>query len=88
MASKRNGTLYLGVTSNLPVRAWQHRTGQIEGFTKRYGCHMLVWYDYFDDIQDARACEYRMKTWKRMWKIELIEKDNPLWNDLYDDLNR
>jgi putative endonuclease len=88
MASKRNGTLYLGVTSNLPIRAWQHRTGQIEGFTKRYGRHMLVWYDFFENIQDARECEYRMKTWKRKWKIELIEKDNPLWSDLYDDLNR
>jgi putative endonuclease len=88
MASGRNGTLYLGVTSNLPLRAWQHRTGEIEGFTKRYRCHMLVWYETFDDVQDARACEYRMKTWKRLWKIELIEKDNPLWLDLYPDLNR
>ncbi|GGB63608.1 endonuclease [Blastomonas aquatica] len=88
MASKRNGTLYLGVTSNLPYRAWQHRTGQIEGFTKKYRCHMLVWYEHFDDIQDARACEYRMKTWKRDWKIALIEKDNPVWRDLYPDLNR
>ncbi len=86
MASGRNGTLYLGVTSDLALRVWQHRTGEIEGFTKRYRCHMLVWYEDFDDIQEARTCEYRIKGWKRSWKIELIEKDNPVWRDLYDDL--
>jgi len=88
MASKRNGTLYLGVTSNLPLRAFQHRTGKIKGFTKRYRCHMLVWHEHFHDLQDARACDYRMKTWKRDWKIELIEKHNPLWRDLDDELGQ
>jgi putative endonuclease len=86
MASKRNGTTYLGVTSNLVHRACQHRNGLVDGFTKDNNCKILVGYEKFEDIQDARASEYRMKKWKRDWKLALIEKQNPLWNDLYDTL--
>jgi putative endonuclease len=84
MASKRNGTTYLGVTSNLVQRAYQHRNGLIDGFTKDNGCKILVWYEKFENTQDARACEHSIKKWKRDWKLALIEKQNPLWNDLYD----
>lgn len=83
MASRRNGTLYLGVTSNLVQRACQHRGLMVAGFTKRYGCTLLVWYAAFDDIQDARACELRMKKWNRAWKLRVIEQVNPGWDDLY-----
>ena len=86
MASRRNGTLYLGVTSNLIQRAYQHRNLLIEGFSKRYGCRMLVWFEAHDDVQDARARELQIKKWKRAWKLELIEAMNPHWRDLYDDL--
>ena len=86
MASKRNGTLYTGVTSDLPARTYQHRNGLIEGFTKRHGCKLLVWYEAHDDLQGARLRELQMKKWKRAWKIELIERDNPQWKDLYDTL--
>lgn len=86
MASRRNGTLYLGVTSNLPARAYQHRNKLIDGFSKEHGCILLVWFDGCDDIQAARARELQMKKWKRAWKIELIEKLNPQWRDLYDTL--
>ena len=82
LTNKRNGTLYIGVTSNLPQRIWQHREGLIEGFTKKYGCKLLVWYQHFDDLQDARRREAQMKEWKRAWKIELIEAINPDWRDL------
>jgi putative endonuclease len=86
MASRRNGTLYLGVTSDLPQRAYQHRNGLIEGFSKRYGCRQLVWYAAFDDIQDARARELQMKKWKRGWKLQVIEELNPDWRDLFDEI--
>ena len=86
MASGRNGTLYLGVTSDLPGRAYQHRNGLVEGFSKRYGCKLLVWYEAYDDLQEARYRELKMKKWKREWKVELIERDNPQWKDLYDTL--
>jgi putative endonuclease len=86
MANRRNGTLYIGVTSELVARAYAHREGLIGGFTKRYGCKMLVWYAAFDDIQDARARELQMKEWRRAWKIEVIEKINPNWRDLYEDI--
>lgn len=86
MASKRNGTLYLGVTSNLAQRAWQHRNKLLDGFTKDYGCTRLVWFEMFEDLQEARACELRMKKWKRSWKIELIEKMNPGWEDLFENI--
>jgi putative endonuclease len=86
MASQRNGTVYIGCTSDLPLRIWQHREGVIAGFTKRYGCKRLVWYEEFGDIYAARYRELQMKEWKRSWKLELIEKDNPQWRDLYPDL--
>ena len=88
MASQPNGTIYLGVTSNLIQRAYQHRSGLIEGFSKKYGCTRLVWYEQHDDIQDARIQEYRMKGWKRAWKLRIIEERNPQWRDLFDELMR
>jgi putative endonuclease len=88
LASKRNGTLYLGVTSDLKQRIWQHRTGAIEGFSKKHGCKMLVWVEHFPNLHDARAQEWRMKKWKRGWKMALIEKDNPQWRDLWQDINK
>lgn len=86
LTNQRNGTLYIGVTSDLPQRIWQHREGLIEGFTRKYGCKRLVWYQHFDDLQDARRREVQMKEWKRAWKIELIEAANPEWRDLYFEL--
>jgi putative endonuclease len=86
MASRRNGTLYLGVTSDLPGRAYQHRNGLLDGFTKRYGCRTLVWFAAFDDIQDARARELQMKKWKRAWKLQVIEEMNPEWCDLFEEI--
>jgi putative endonuclease len=86
MPSRRNGTLYLGVTSNVVQRAYQHRNGLIEGFSKRYGCRTLVWYEAHDDIQDARAREWQMKKWKRAWKLAAIEGMNPEWRDLFEDI--
>ena len=84
MASKRNGTLYIGVTSDLAKRVYEHRTGAVEGFTKKYGCHDLVWYEVYDDLQAARQRELQMKEWKRAWKIREIEGLNPEWVDLSD----
>jgi putative endonuclease len=83
MASRRNGT-YLGVTSNLVQRACQHGNGLIEGFSKRYDCRTLVWYEAHDDIQDARAREWQMKKWKRAWKLAAIEGMNLDWRDLFE----
>ncbi len=88
MSSRRNGTLYLGVTSDLPGRVHQHRTGMIAGFSKRYGCRTLVWYEAHDDIQDARARELQMKKWKRGWKLQAIEEMNPDWHDLFEAIAR
>jgi len=86
MASSANGTLYTGVTSDLAARGYQHRNGLIEGFTKEHGCTLLVWFETHDDLQDARLRELQMKKWKRAWKIELIERANPQWNDLFETL--
>ncbi|EQB14450.1 GIY-YIG nuclease [Sphingobium lactosutens DS20] len=86
MASGRNGTLYLGVTSDLAGRTYQHRNGLVDGFTKEHGCTMLVWFEAYDDLQEARRRELQMKKWKRAWKIELIERDNPRWRDLFETL--
>lgn len=86
MASKRNGTLYIGVTSDLQQRIWQHREGIIEGYSKRYGCKMLVWYSPFDDLQEARRKELQMKEWNRLWKLRVIEEMNPEWDDLFESL--
>ncbi|MGN6057071.1 MAG: GIY-YIG nuclease family protein [Sphingomicrobium sp.] len=83
MASGRNGTLYIGVTSDLVKRVWEHRNGVVPGFTNKYGCKMLVWYAGFDDIQAARARELQMKKWKRIWKLSEIEQMNPDWRDLH-----
>lgn len=86
MASSRNGTLYIGVTSDLVGRTYQHRMGLVEGFTKQYKCKTLVWFEAYDDLQDARYRELQMKKWKRAWKIELIEQTNPQWKDRYETL--
>jgi len=86
MASAKNGTIYIGVTSDLPKRVWEHRQGIVAGFTKKYGCKLLVWFQAFDDIEQARHRELQMKEWKRAWKIRLIEEQNPDWNDLYPSL--
>ena len=84
MASKPYGTLYVGVTRNLPQRAWQHRDGIIDGFSKRYGVHRLVYYEEFASIVDAIQREHNIKHWSRRWKIKLIETMNPMWDDLYE----
>ena len=86
MASGRNGTLYIGVTSDLAKRAWQHREGQLPGFTRRYGCKLLVWFEHGTDIAGAIRREKQMKGWKRLWKLRVIEELNPDWSDLYDTL--
>ena len=81
MASKRNGTLYTGVTSDLPRRVSQHSTGLVEGFTKKYGVHMLVYYERHDDMRSAIVREKQVKKWNRAWKLRLIERENPEWRD-------
>jgi predicted GIY-YIG superfamily endonuclease len=86
MASKRNGTIYTGVTSNLPQRAHQHRESLVPGFTSRYSCTMLVWYEYYDRLEDAIAREKQIKAGSRNRKIALIEAFNPSWRDLYEEL--
>lgn len=86
LASKRNGTLYIGVTSDLKGRVWEHKNDLVEGFTKRYGVHMLVYYEVADDIRGAIVREKQLKKWNREWKLRLIEDFNPTWRDLYDEL--
>jgi len=86
LASKRNGTLYIGVTSDLIKRVWQHRNKLIEGFTKRYGVHILVWYEIHETLESAITREKNIKKWNREWKLNLIERSNPLWQDLFDRL--
>ena len=86
LASRRSGTLYVGVTSNLVQRVWQHQNDLVEGFTKRYGVHTLVWYEIHEVMESAITREKAVKRWKRDWKIELVQRDNPSWSDLYDDL--
>ena len=83
LASNRNGTIYIGVTSNLPKRIWEHKEGLVAGFTKEYAVHKLVWYELHDSAESAITREKRMKKWNREWKIRLIEEMNPYWNDLY-----
>ena len=83
LASAKNGTLYVGVTNDLPHRTWEHREGKVPGFTKKYGVKLLVHFEEFGDIGFAIDRETRLKKWKRRWKIELIEKTNPNWTDLY-----
>ena len=86
LASRRNGTLYVGVTSDLVKRIWQHRNDLVEGFTKRYGVHMLVWYEFHETMESAIQREKNIKNWNRKWKLTLIEQLNPLWRDLFNDL--
>ena len=86
MASRRNGTLYVGVTNDLVRRAYEHREGLIDGFTKDYGVKRLVYFEGFDDVTYAIAREKRLKEWQRQWKIDLIQRQNPNWDDLYDSL--
>lgn len=83
LASKRNGTLYIGVTSDLVKRIWQHKNDLAEGFTKQYGVHTLVYYELYASMEEAILREKRLKKWNRAWKIDLIEKQNPEWNDLW-----
>ena len=83
MASRRRGTIYIGVTSNLVKRVWEHREGVVEGFTKQYNVKRLVWYEVHEDPVEAIAREKRLKEWRRSWKIDLIEEKNPYWRDLY-----
>ena len=83
MASRRNGTLYIGVTGDLVKRVWEHRNGVVPGFTRKYGCKLLVWYAAFEDLQEARLRELQMKKWKRLWKLSEIEQMNAEWQDLY-----
>jgi putative endonuclease len=85
VTNKRNGTLYLGMTGNLLTRVLQHREGEIPGFSARYGCKILVWWEQHSDIASAIARETSIKGWRRAWKLALIEKNNPTWRDLYED---
>jgi putative endonuclease len=86
MASAQNCTLYVGVTSDLVKRVWEHREGVVEGFTHQYGVKELVWFESLSDVMAAIAREKQIKKWHRQWKINLIEKENPTWRDLYPDL--
>ncbi len=86
LASKRNGTLYIGATSNIVKRVEQHIEGMVDGFTKRYGVRTLVWFEVHDSMETALACEKALKEWKRAWKIRLIEERNPQWRNLSEEL--
>jgi putative endonuclease len=86
LASKRNGTLYTGVTSDLIQRVWQHKHHMVEGFTKKYGVKKLVYYEVHDNAESAITREKQIKKWRRKWKLRLIEEKNPNWIDLYDEI--
>jgi putative endonuclease len=86
LASRRNGTLYVGVTTDLARRVSEHRADAVPGFTKQYGVHMLVYAEFHDAMENAILREKQIKRWKRVWKLELIERENPQWRDLYNDL--
>ncbi|OGT41442.1 MAG: hypothetical protein A3K00_09335 [Gallionellales bacterium RIFOXYD2_FULL_52_7] len=86
LASQRNGTLYVGVSSDLVGRVWQHKSDLVEGFTKKYGVHLLVYFEQSDDMLAAIAREKQLKKWNRAWKIELIEAANPEWRDLWAEI--
>lgn len=88
LASERNGTLYVGMTSDLATRIYAHREGAVEGFTKKYGVKILVHVEAFSELEEARSRERLLKRWKRKWKLDLIEEHNPQWRDLYDDIVR
>jgi putative endonuclease len=86
LASKRHGTLYVGVTSDLVARIEAHRSGSVEGFTRKYGVRRLVYFELHETMIDAIQREKRIKKWNRAWKLEMIEKENPLWNDLAESI--
>jgi putative endonuclease len=86
MASKKNGTLYIGMTNDLIRRVWQHKNDINEGFTQKYGIHRLVYFESTHDVQAAITREKQLKKWNRQWKINLIEAENPEWRDLYEEL--
>ena len=86
LASRRNGTLYIGMTDDLARRVWEHRTGAVPGFTSKYGVKMLVWFELHESRETAFQRERQLKKWKRAWKLQLIEQLNPEWRDLFDDL--
>ena len=84
MASQRNGTLYIGMTSNLVRRVWEHKNDFVDGFSNRYSIHLLVWYEVHESIYTAACREKAIKKWNRQWKLELIEQFNPGWHDMYE----
>jgi len=86
LASNRNGTLYIGVTSDLVQRIWEHKHDVVPGFTRRYGVHRLVYFEVWGSIADATEREIQLKKWNRAWKIQLIESVNPEWRDLWEEL--
>ena len=86
LASRRNGTLYIGVTNNLSRRVWEHKEGAVKGFTQEYGVKLLVYYESYPDVRDAIQREKNIKKWPRRWKIDLIQSMNPEWRDLYEEL--
>ena len=86
LASRRNGTLYIGMTDDLIRRVWEHRTGVVPGFTRKYRTKMLVWYEQHETRETAFQRERQLKKWNRAWKLELIERVNPAWRDLFDEL--
>jgi putative endonuclease len=86
LSNKFNGTLYVGVTTNLVKRIWEHKEGLAEGFTKKYGIKYLVYFEAHIDVENAIKREKRLKDWKRQWKLDLINKNNPDWNDLYQEI--
>ena len=86
LASQRDGTLYIGVTSNLVKRVWQHKNDAALGFTQRYGVHRLVWFEAHENAESAITREKQLKKWRRAWKIDLIEAADPTWRDLYNDI--
>jgi len=86
LASQRRGTLYVGVTSNLIKRVYEHNSGLVDGFTKQYGVHRLVYYEIVENAESALMREKQIKKWNRAWKLKLIEESNPEWKDLYDSL--
>ena len=88
LASKPYGTLYTGVSSNLLGRTWQHKNDLVESFTKRYRVHRLVWYEQTESIKSAINREKQIKKWRRRWKLDLIEKMNPDWKDLYGEITK
>ena len=86
LSSRRNGTLYIGVTSDLVKRVWEHKNDLVPGFTRRYGIHRLVYFELWESISDATQREMQLKKWKREWKLVLIESVNPNWRDLWNDI--